>query len=176
MFISIYNIEKLLTQETREQSAAYLNFFQKVKKYYKALRMAKEAQICHEKVINLKGNCSLDCQLGFCSNKSAGHAYCTLEYRMRYLKLVLENYDVYKLDALSIVNDIAILCRDLFPQIMNLSDFEMFKLSDALSTVVMWLRVLGRIDEADTLEEKQLSALSAAESIADFDINADKEI
>ena len=159
------NIEQLLTQESGEQSIAGSKFFKRLAEYYERQGEVSKANLCREKGIELQGN-TLDCRFGVCSNTIMGQVYYTVDQ----IENVIRRHRLAE-DPMSEAHNI--LYRKvitLYPQIMNMSDFEVYKLYDRVSVVVKWLRMLGTTDEANILEEKQLAALSGAESTVGYNI------
>ena len=162
------NIEQLLTQESGEQSIAGSKFFKRLAEYYERQGEVSKANLCREKGIELQGN-TLDCRFGVCSNTIMGQVYYTvdqIENVIRRHRLAEEDLDLTSKAHLALYRKVI----TLYTRIMNMSDFEVYKLYDRVSVVVKWLRMLGTTDEANILEEKQLAVLSGAESKVGYSV------
>ena len=172
------NIDVILTHKASEEHCdACQEFFKQLAQHYEDLGEIQEAKVCHENVLSLGDN--LRCQPGDCTFADIGRDYYkigNIRYGVQYMELALERE---YMDSVSRANLLATLhladhdsqqnkekllvkALDLYPSLMNESNVVVFNKFDYFSSIVNWLRELGKIDEANSLEEKQLAALSEA--------------
>ena len=171
------NIERLLRDEVYAGKCTECQeFFEQVATYCEFLGDSEKSKRYHEKVLSLIYN-KLECQPDSCTYANIGLSYYAVnkvKYSIQFIELALKREDMDPVSRVHLVTtlhrayddnkqkkeELVAKALDLYPTLMNESTLEVFEKYEYFSHVVKWMRELGRTDEADALEEKQLEALN----------------